>query len=564
MARIFISYSRSDRLFLDNFLPLIRKVYGNDSLWYDDDIHGGADWWQMILSEVGQCDLFIYLISNESLGSPYCQAELREALRLHKQILPVIVRRLSPAYPGNITDDLKPILQRTQYVDLSGGFKDANMIAGLYAAINRLLARVPAQAQPPQTPDPIPQPPVPDKTNAKGRWVIIAVSLGLVGVVALVLIWQGGRSSDGQTTLSPSPTTQVALQSTTEAPAETPPPSQTPSSTPDFAALAMTFDAQQAAAAQTAQTATAQAQTTFDAAASVTQSAAETATATLWTPTLTPNVTASFEAFLTERAILTGTAIAESWTATPTPAALDLARNFSGGNRDWQPFAAVFEDDPAGVEMMLVPVGEFTMGSEDGADDEKPSHPQIFDVPFWIDRTEVTRAMYAQCVAAGECTTTPENDYSTRDTQPINRVTWFQARDYCAWRGARLPTEAEWEYAARGPDNWGYPWGNEFVAENVVYGSNSGNVTADVGSKANGASWVGALDMSGNVWEWVSSLYLDYSYDSSHESNEDDNRTRVLRGGSFNDYVPSLRAAYRNDWDPDFVSDFIGFRCARS
>jgi hypothetical protein len=120
MAQIFISYSRADRQFVDNFVPLIQRVYGNDSLWYDDRIHGGADWWQLILNEIARCNLFVYLISNESLESPYCQAELREALRLNKQILPVIVRRLKPPYPGNIDDDLAEVLKRTQYVDLSG------------------------------------------------------------------------------------------------------------------------------------------------------------------------------------------------------------------------------------------------------------------------------------------------------------------------------------------------------------------------------------------------------------------------------------------------------------
>lgn len=98
MAQIFVSYSRSDRSFLDNFVPLIHKVYGNGSIWFDEDIHGGANWWQMIISEIKNCELFIYLISNESLESQYCQAELREALRLHKPILPIIVRRLKLPY----------------------------------------------------------------------------------------------------------------------------------------------------------------------------------------------------------------------------------------------------------------------------------------------------------------------------------------------------------------------------------------------------------------------------------------------------------------------------------
>ena len=98
MARIFISYSRADRPFVDDLVLLLRRVYGHDGLWYDDDIHGGEDWWQTILAEIAACELFVYLISNDSLASPYCQAEMREALRLRKQILPVIVR---PSFESN-------------------------------------------------------------------------------------------------------------------------------------------------------------------------------------------------------------------------------------------------------------------------------------------------------------------------------------------------------------------------------------------------------------------------------------------------------------------------------
>jgi hypothetical protein len=140
MARIFISYNRADRQFVDDLAPLLRRVYGHDSLWYDDDIHGGADWWHMILSEIAACELFVYLISNDSLASPYCQAEMREGLRLRKQILPVIVRPKTD-YPGVMADDLKQILQDTQYVDMAQGVKDTNALTFLYASANRLLAK---------------------------------------------------------------------------------------------------------------------------------------------------------------------------------------------------------------------------------------------------------------------------------------------------------------------------------------------------------------------------------------------------------------------------------------
>ncbi|MBZ0280686.1 MAG: formylglycine-generating enzyme family protein [Anaerolineae bacterium] len=148
----------------------------------------------------------------------------------------------------------------------------------------------------------------------------------------------------------------------------------------------------------------------------------------------------------------------------------------------------------------------------------------------------------------------------------MENITWFEARDFCALRGGHLPTEAEWEFAARGPDGLTYPWGDDFIPENVVYRENSNNQTADVGSRPAGASWVGALDMGGNVWEWVNSLYQPYPYDAD-DGREDLNRTdvsRVVRGGSFFYDTVDLRAANRSGNDPSYRYGFAGFRCARS
>jgi formylglycine-generating enzyme required for sulfatase activity len=228
-------------------------------------------------------------------------------------------------------------------------------------------------------------------------------------------------------------------------------------------------------------------------------------------------------------------------------------------NADWTPVVQEFD----GVEAVLVPAGCFSMGSDAGDKNEQPVHRQCFDEPFWIDRHEVTWAMFEACIEAGECTLHADcspNPWSPGDSTPVNCETWVEARDYCAWRGARLPTEAEWEYAARGPDGWIYPWGDTFVDENVVYQG----MAAEVGSKPGGASWVGAYDMSGNVWEWVSTISAPYPYDPAdgREDPADTDSYRVLRGGAFDS--PDLRAADRDSFSPDQVYYNIGFRCARS
>jgi iron(II)-dependent oxidoreductase len=148
---------------------------------------------------------------------------------------------------------------------------------------------------------------------------------------------------------------------------------------------------------------------------------------------------------------------------------------------------------------------------------------------------------------------------------PRENLLWSEARDFCAARDARLPTEAEWEYAARGPDSLLYPWGNELIGENLVYDRNTLNQTAEVGSRPAGASWVGALDMSGNVFEWVSSIYARYPYAAAdgRENPDDTTSLRVYRGG-MHSYLDNASSATMRFWlDPAERDWYIGFRCAR-
>jgi serine/threonine protein kinase/formylglycine-generating enzyme required for sulfatase activity len=226
-------------------------------------------------------------------------------------------------------------------------------------------------------------------------------------------------------------------------------------------------------------------------------------------------------------------------------------------NTDWTPVEESFD----GVPMVLVPSGCFQMGSEAGEPDELDPHEVCIDTPFWLDVTEVTQGQFAEL--AGVAARPPA---FTGDLMPVEQISWFEARDFCAARGGRLPTEAEWEFAARGPESWIYPWGDELVGDNAIYADTSGGKTVEAGSRLEGASWVGALDMAGNVWEWTSSAYAPYPYDAEDGREIDlgrqTDRERIVRGGSWKTPSADLRAANRLDAFPVNTIDQIGFRCA--
>jgi formylglycine-generating enzyme required for sulfatase activity len=236
------------------------------------------------------------------------------------------------------------------------------------------------------------------------------------------------------------------------------------------------------------------------------------------------------------------------------------------------------------MQMLYVPSGTFQMGSDesdsDADSDEFPQHPVTLDA-FWIDQTEVTNAQYALCVADGECEESAFADYTNynRDDCPVVGVSWHDAAAYCEWVGARLPTEAEWEYAARGEQGFIFPWGDEFDCSRgnfddereydgyVVPGGEGCDgylTTAPVGSFQIGASWCGAQDMAGNAWEWVADWHGDYpSTAQVNPTGPAEGANMVLRGGGWDSNHTQVRAAYRLDnlIRPAFRFDFAGFRC---
>jgi eukaryotic-like serine/threonine-protein kinase len=246
-----------------------------------------------------------------------------------------------------------------------------------------------------------------------------------------------------------------------------------------------------------------------------------------------------------------------------------------------------------GMIEVFVPAGFFQMGGldEKAQADEKPAHKVTLDA-FWIDKVPVTNAMYDLCVKAGVCNVPREIKSVTRTLYfgnsdfadyPVVYVSWEDARMYCEWAGRRLPTEAEWEYAARGSSDYRtYPWGNEAPSDLYANFNYAVKDTSRVGSYPTGASPFGALDMAGNVWQWVADYYSDTYYQVSPENNPAgpeqagvNGLRRSIRGGSWLDSDVNIRLANRGfalapnlEADPLAESykgdakDNIGFRCA--
>jgi formylglycine-generating enzyme required for sulfatase activity len=264
--------------------------------------------------------------------------------------------------------------------------------------------------------------------------------------------------------------------------------------------------------------------------------------------------------------------------------------------------------------MIAIPGGEYFMGSDDDLDLEKPAH-HITLSPFCIGATEVTVADYKACSDRGACKRAGAvNDWkgisdherkvfdplcNARDpkgraTHPVNCVDWEQAREYCeSTSGSRLPTEAEWEFAARGPDGRKYPWGDDLpsasllnacglecvawgkandVPQSAMYQADDAFPnTAPVGSFPQGRSRYGVADVAGNVWEWVADYFAPYPKDAGHAPPQSNPKgpssgtDRVARGGSWNGSEPAwVRPTYRYHFDPTTRAYGTGFRCAKS
>ncbi len=267
-------------------------------------------------------------------------------------------------------------------------------------------------------------------------------------------------------------------------------------------------------------------------------------------------------------------------TATPMPSAPPSMTPFPKvmTNAQWTPVFQMVNS----VEMAVVPPGCFMMGAsdtqlkdavaqavEDGwaqsdaqlwISGSTPQQKICFSQAFLIDKTEVTQGQFNSF--GGEA---DKLSHFEGDERPVEQISWVEAGDFCAKRGTRLPTEAEWEYAARGPDDLLYPWGNTFDESKISW-KQFGLSTLTAGYFPENASWVGALDMTGNVWEWTHSLSWPYPYSAGdgREGVRDTTSVRITRGGGWTDSVHAvMQATFRSGAIPaQEVRDYVGFRCA--
>jgi len=261
-------------------------------------------------------------------------------------------------------------------------------------------------------------------------------------------------------------------------------------------------------------------------------------------------------------------------------------------NYRWKPYI----EERQGVPMALVPANCFMMGSTEEQieyimgfdssteprswlDSQQPVHEVCFETSFWIDVHEVSQAQFSEFDGQAA-----KDSVFVGAERPRESVSWFEADAFCKKRGARLPTEAEWEYAARGPDGLVFPWGNEFDCARGNFDDETDvedpgvidgypecdgyPATSPVGALPGGASWVGALDLSGNVWEWVADRHAEEYYQVLGARTVDPqgpagSALRGLRGGAWSmgeaDHLP---AAFRAGYDPSAAMEHLGFRCA--
>ncbi len=499
--KLFISYSRDDKRIVYQMADELRIDH---TIWIDkEQLTGGQVWWDEILKGIEGCDCFITVLSPRSIDSMYCSAETQYAQSLNKAILPLKLKNCVP--PESLSN--------FQIVDIV----DANLdkiIRYCERSLHRLEPHINANEFP--MPDPRPKRPrVPTLKKDAPPSEHVYEQLAMAEVAFKRQAWPLAENLFKQVLAAdphgePGKIAQERL-----------------------AELVHALDCEQA----------------YKGIMRFVEDGNLDMARRLWPEYVTRRGCADYD----QRNV----------------AALLIHR---------EPQLGDTRTDDHGIEQVYVPPGEFLMGSDPNIDkqaypDEQPQHPVRITRGFWLDMHPLTNAAYRAFIKAGGYTkdqgwsadglkwrtenniTAPE-DYKgfTDDLQPRVGVSWWEADAYARWRGARLLTEAEWEYAARGPKSLIYPWGNEYklgyanIDESNIGGAHL-KKTSPIGSYPQGKSWCGAHDMSGNVWEWVADYWPNKYISNKLEVDPFGQKTgsaRVVRGGSWNDGSQYARAACRN------------------
>ena len=587
MADVFISYSRRDSEFVQRLNTAF--VGANRVVWVDwQSIPRGEDWWHEIQQGIENVDAFICVISEHWLTSEICHNELLQARQNNKRVLPIIRQRIEDDIEKRVKGTWMDLPWEQTARDHWDYISHLNWIffdddAGFNAEFDALLQALEAdqpyiKAHTRYQSDALEW----ERSNRNPSFLMSGDNLAFA---ESWLAQSAGKIPEAtaiqQTYIKESRRVEDALKRQTV---------EREQRIRQFQLAAAVLALIGALAVVATVAAFNQAVNSGNLALTATVAQGEALnrgqTVEAGSTQLAGDV--AFFALQQQRVgtLAAGAVVVPPGTGTPEPTSYIATLTQGAVLNAWEP---VEMTDEFNVVMVQVPPGCFYMGSVAGGD-EQPTHLQCFDEPFWIDKFEVTNAQY-RAIYGEE----PPSEFAD-NLNPVDSIAWFDARDFCQMRTTRLPTEREWEYAARGPDSLTYPWDNTFISDAAVYNRppSAGHLPVmDADGeplRPQGASWVGAIDMAGNVWEWTSTRYddLDYSRQSfdfqglypypyvASDGRERDETVeefearipiytlQVVRGGGFLDTAPFLRSALRDWRNPLSESNYTGFRCVRS
>jgi sulfatase modifying factor 1 len=533
MTKLFISYRSLDSIKVNPLVGRLASLIDSEKkplyqLWQDKkDIVSGEDWWKAILAGIDDCDVFIFMVSRESVKNKHCRAEIKYARDVNRPILPVVLEGEWSHDQARTKDDInywedvpKEIIQpNTQFLFDNNG----NAIDGIQKSVNRFLQERAHGYWKPRKPMPHPLPE--SEVGVDGLYQqAVDAALRKNFQDAIYLFDRVGRWDSRYLPYTERWINVLQL----------------------YEHYSEAFRAKDTP------------------------------------PAILQAYWSDYEDLFADKLLKTFYD-PDNWAADSRlepqirklMQSLNAARMFQGKqNREWKPIIQKLGDiDPASplpdLELCLVPVGKFTMGSNQHHENERAAHVQEINQAYWIGRYPITNAQWRVAVEA-QIVDAPKNTLWYKDAEmadaPVVYVDWFQSEKFARWLNCSLPTEVLWEYAARGVEGWSYPWGNDWDNGNrIVWLENSNGKPNSVMSKPEGASWVGALHLCGNIWEWQLSEYRGYPYQS------EERRTikfsaleRSLRGSSWGDYGSDIfRAAFRHRNHPQEWGYAEGLRICR-